>query len=215
MTQMVRVPGQGPGGGDVAPLRAVLKEEIAAFRRAQRRGDEEKMKEAGAEIDLLQRVCKHPPYKIDMRQARQDHPRGAFQKGAILHVCFECNRLLAVMSAPHRYDHDTDDSYELVVRALKAHDQLLEHPNPVIERPKTEEVVDTVLRSLHLTEEPPHGGRGMAGVGLDKGFLHHVNKPVADALMYLAGHVDAQASKIEALEEEVERLHSRLRLRQT
>jgi hypothetical protein len=210
MTQMVRI----GRGGDVAPLRAVLKEEIAAFRRAQKRGNTEHMERAAEQIDHLQRVCKHPPYRIEMRQAQQDHPRDVFQKGAPLTVCFECNRLLAVMGAPYRMDHDTDESMDLVRQSLKTHDQYLEGPTQM-GPPLTPEVITEVMDALWITEEAPQEGRGMAGVGLDQGFLSKVNKPVADAFMYLAGHVDAQASRIEELEEEIERIHSRLRLRQT
>jgi len=168
------------------------------------------MKEAAEKIDRLQRECKHPPYKIDIRPARKEHPRGAFQVGTPLHICFECNRLLAAMSAPYRYDHDTDESFKQVVQALKAHDQWLDHPNPVIERPKEDDQVEEILRSLLMTEEEPKPGRRGAGEGLDAGFLRNVDKPVADALMYLAGHVDAQASRIEELEEDIERIRSRL-----
>ena len=209
-TQMVKI----PGDDQVAPLREVLKEAISTFHRAQKRGDIVEMEKSADFIDSLQRQCEHPPYKIEMRQARIDHPKDAFQKGAHLTICFECNRLLAIRSVPYRYSHDSDESFKWVREALQRHDSYLDGPWVApSSTPPEEEVV--ILNSLDVRAEEPHVGKRMAGVGLDKGFLSKVNKPVADALMYLAGHVDAQASRIEELEEELEKIHSRVRLLQS
>ena len=100
---------------------------IAAFSRAKRRGDEGKMAKLAARIDALQRQCTHPPYAIDIKPARRGHPRKIYQVGSPLEICFQCNRLLAVMSAPYRYEHDTEESFQQVVRSLEVRKQFVEH----------------------------------------------------------------------------------------
>jgi len=201
---------------EVPYLREHVLERIAAFRRAQKRGDREAMDDARRSIEDLQRRCPHPPHRVKVRHAKTGS--GTFQAGAILTVCFTCNRLLAIMGAPYRAEWDNDESFEQVKFALRVYGDSACHL-PSLDPVGADE--SDVLKNLLIREEGPSkvqtAEAAIEEIMIGMEFLHRNGSSgsefIRDALMYLAGRIDAQDTKIGRLEDEIERLRSEAQLR--